>query len=1719
MPHPEPGATNPLQRLCARHGIAWTWQDVFGRVHEVPESSLRALLKAAGAPADTDEDVATALTKAERDLWQRVLPPVVVVRETALPASTVLRLPRADRDQHLELYIEREDGTRESRTVEPFHLEQIDAAIVDGTELVALRLPLPAAPLGYHHVRIARGADTLAGLMLVVVPERCYEPEVLRGTGRVWGPGVQVYALRSKRNWGIGDFTDLQTVLEQWAARGAALVGTNPLHALFPHRPEQASPYSPSSRLFLNVLYIDPERVEDFSECEAARRLVGSAQFQERLQALRAQKLVDYPAVAQCKLRVLEMLYESFRSRHAGRDSARARAFEHFRQRGGMQLELHATYEALQERFHREDPRCWGWPVWPSEYRNPDSPAVARFRTEQRERIEFYQYLQWQADEQLGAVGRRALELNIGIGLYGDLAVSMDRGGAESWAAQSCLAGSVSVGAPPDEFNPAGQNWGLPPLVPRRLVDTAYAPFIALLRAAMRYNGALRIDHVMGLERLYWIPAGASPADGAYVSYPLDDMLGIVALESHRNACVVVGEDLGTVSERIREAMDRYGMLSCRLLYFERNEDGSYKAPADYPVRALAAVTNHDLPTVAGFWEGWDLLVRHELGQFPSEEHRQQQIVGRAQARAHLLLALEREGLLPEGVTVDPMSVPSMTSDLALALHVYLARAPAKLLVVQLDDVIGAVEQVNVPGTTEDRYPNWRRKLDIDLEDLARDERLVRFSVAIERERPAPPRAMRHAPMRGPRANIPRATYRLQLNASFTFRDAAALVPYLAELGISHIYCSPYFRARPGSTHGYDIVDHNAFNPEIGAAEDFEHLVATLREHGLGQILDMVPNHVGIMGADNAWWLDVLENGQASIYAPFFDIDWQPANPVLRGKVLTPVLGDPYGVVLERGELELRFERETGSFAVWYHQHRFPLNPRTYPAVLERALQVVSSAELESLCAAFRHLPTRDDLSPERITERNRDKEFHKRRLAALCEADHEVCEAVEAAVRALRGSPGDPSSFDALHELLERQPYRLAYWRVASDDINYRRFFDVNDLAALRMDNEAVFEATHRLVLDLLAEGKVDGLRIDHPDGLYDPAQYFSRLQERVAAMAGATLPAALPENDRRELPLYLVVEKITAGFERLPTSWPVHGTTGYRFANMVNGLLVDASAKSRMERIYRSFTGTASAWSEVVYEAKRHILDTSLAAELNVLANQLVRIAQSDRRTRDFTLNSLREALAEVIACFPVYRTYVAEGVSADDRRYIEWAISSARRRRPATDPAIFDFVRAVLMLEVPAGNETVPDAVRSFAMKFQQVTAPVTAKGVEDTALYRFNRLVSLNEVGGEPDSFGVSVSAFHADAQHRARQWPHELLATSTHDTKRSEDVRARIDVLSEMPGEWRAMVERWHRMNRSRRREVDGRPAPSADDEYLLYQTLVGSWPLEELDEPALAAYTERIEAYMIKAAREAKRRTSWSSTNAEYEDALRQFIRAALEPREGNLFLAEMIAARRRIARFGLYNGLSQTLCKLTAPGVPDIYQGNELWDFSLVDPDNRRPVDYDRRRTLLAGIRSLSAAAGKDLAGQVRSLTDSLEDGRGKLYLTWRCLQLRRARSALFDEGDYLPLRTTGERSAHLCAFARRRQHELVVVLVPRLYARLLGDREEPPLGRAVWGDTSIELPRRVSTQALENVLDGARIRLQERNGRRFAYAGDVLASFPVGLLATPVSAEEVRP
>ncbi len=908
--------------------------------------------------------------------------------------------------------------------------------------------------------------------------------------------------------------------------------------------------------------------------------------------------------------------------------------------------------------------------------------------------------------------------------------------------------------------------------------------------------------------------------------------------------------------------------------------------------------------------------------------------------------------------------------------------------------------------------------------------------------------------MSTPRPRIPTATYRLQFNRHFTFVQARQIVPYLHSLGVSDCYASPYFQAGAESLHGYDITDHNKLNAAVGTREEYDAWVAELHAHEMGQLLDFVPNHMGIAEPQNLWWADVLENGPSSPYAAYFDIDWQPLKSGLRDKVLIPILGDQYGRVLERGELKVHYD--AGRFFLRYFEHEFPIAPGTYRHILQIALDRLAAhknedffAELQSILTALEYLPRRTECDRERIAERAREKEVIKRRLDRRCQEAPLVQEAVEKALTTINGNPGDSRSFDALDALLSEQAYRLAFWRVAAEEINYRRFFDINDLAAIRMEVPEVFAAAHRLVLKLVASGAVSGLRIDHPDGLYLPNEYFEKLQQRVARALQMDLPV-----DRRAT--YLLAEKILSGDEELRRDWPVHGTTGYDFMNDVIGVLVDSGAERAITTTFHKFIGHNLHFGHLVYAKKRLVMRLSLANDINVLGAMFDRISEKNRWYRDYTLDALTLAVQETIACFPVYRTYIAphRPISDTDRSVIERAITAAKRRNPALEASVFDFLRDILLFRFP---ENLDQAARAehvdFVLKFQQTTGPIMAKGWEDTTFYIYNRLAALNEVGGEPQRFGLTIENFHRRNLERQQKWPASLLATTTHDTKRSEDVRARMAVLSEMPEEWRRALSRWRTLNKRWKKSIHENEAPSGNEEYLLYQTLLGAWPLarfRELNDEARSVFVRRIQDYMAKALKEAKLNTSWVQPNDLWDSAVADFIARILDPSPKNRFLDSFIPLAEEVARAGAMNSLSQTLLKLAAPGVPDIYQGNEIWDFSLVDPDNRRPVDYATRREMLDSL-------GK---AKPEELLDHWRDGRIKLFLTQRLLHLRRENPGLFQRGSYEPIIPSGQFADCCIAFVREHQGKSLVVLAPRLTSKI----GFPPIGQA-WGDTTVQV------------------------------------------------------
>jgi (1->4)-alpha-D-glucan 1-alpha-D-glucosylmutase len=918
------------------------------------------------------------------------------------------------------------------------------------------------------------------------------------------------------------------------------------------------------------------------------------------------------------------------------------------------------------------------------------------------------------------------------------------------------------------------------------------------------------------------------------------------------------------------------------------------------------------------------------------------------------------------------------------------------------------------------------------------------------------------------------ATARLQFHKDFTLDAAAALVPYFASLGISHLYASPLLKSRPGSTHGYDIVDHNQIDPELGSEEALQRLVAELRRHDMGLVLDIVPNHMGVGGADNAWWLDVLEWGRASVYAEYFDIDWDPPDASLRGRMLAPFLGSPYGDCLANKELTLQFDPEDGRLFIGYYTHRFPVNPRDYPSIL-----LTEGGPLEEVARKFGD-----------ISSTNRDT---MRRDAAAARAELRSPDFAQAISECLRAyDPATETGRDHLHRLLERQNYRLAWWRAATDEINWRRFFDVNGLAGVRVEVPAVFDDTHRTILRLYTEGLIDAVRIDHVDGLADPRGYCRKLR-RLLDTAQQHRPPEL-----RQERAGLWIEKILAPQESLAAEWLTDGTTGYDYMNDVSGVLHDPAGEEPLTTLWSGLTGRPASFEVEAMAARRQILRESLSSELFSTAAAIARIARRDLSTRDYTLTAIRRALVEILVHFHVYRIYAGlGGMSETDLREMDWAMADARRTVRPTDRDLLELIGQWLsgdgIRQVPAGSRR-QERMRAM-VKFQQLSAPTAAKSVEDTTFYRFGRLISRNEVGTEPSQFAISPAAYHAAMRNRRKSLPRALSATATHDHKRGEDSRARLAVISEIPGEWEAALNRWTRLNASLKRDLGG-PAPDACDEIMLYESMIGAWPLglSADDRDGVAALEERLAAWQEKALREGKRHSGWAVPNTEYETACRDFLHQVMHPDRRSRVLYEIADFVERIAAPGAINALSQAVLRITSPGVPDLYQGTEYWDFSLVDPDNRRPVDF--------AVRQASLQADVSPA----TLLPDWKDGRIKQAVIARCLRYRAAAGGLFVEGSYTPLRVEGPRAENVLAFARIFEGRASLSVVTRLPAQLSSIGARPLPDPTVWDGTFIVSPRNFIGRRTLDVLAGEKGAGGEVTGR--LPVNNILATLPVAVL-----------
>ncbi len=972
-------------------------------------------------------------------------------------------------------------------------------------------------------------------------------------------------------------------------------------------------------------------------------------------------------------------------------------------------------------------------------------------------------------------------------------------------------------------------------------------------------------------------------------------------------------------------------------------------------------------------------------------------------------------------------------------------------------------------------------------------------------------------------ARPPRSTYRLQMHEDFQFKHAQAIVPYLRTLGIGDAYASPIFEARPHSKHGYDVTRHDRLNPELGGKEAFEPFAAALKQAAMGLLLDIVPNHMGV-GNDSVWWQDVLENGRASRYSGYFDIDWTPLKQDMQHKLLLPILGKQYGEELEDGNIQVKFAE--GKARIAYYDHLMPIAPRTIPFIfpVERDAEFGVPATLRALLGQFEQLPPHETTEPSLVALRREMLTDLKPQLAdALRSAA--LASVLAKAAAAINGTKGDAHSFDALHELLEIQPYRLASWKTSSEQINYRRFFDVNDLVGLRMENPAVFAETHCLIRELLGRGQITGLRIDHCDGMFNPREYLVRLQELFVA-ARCFGPAAkeatgtgieqqvidaVQTHDwaHARLPLYCVVEKILEPGEVLPTDWPVQGTSGYDFVHFANQLFIQPKNQKRFNSFYTEVLGERVRPERILYDSKRMILDSSLSSELHVLTNLLSQIAGVDRRARDFTDKILEAVLRETIACFPVYRTYIDERghYSDHDRKVIHDAVVKAKHQAPVLDASAFDFLERVLLLGGRAGrdpsrdhDEAYGEAQLYFALKFQQLTGPVMAKSVEDTSFYVYNRFISSNEVGSSMEAFGIKPEVLHEANQKRQKHTPHTMLTTSTHDTKRSEDVRCRLNVLSEMPDEWASRVRTWQQLNAKYKSPVGGQLAPDANEEYLIYQTIVGVWPWEMTSPDQRAELVKRLQEYMTKALSEAKVNVSWVTPNPEYTQAVTEFLAKILTPDESGSetpFVADLLAFLEPVRRFGAVNSLALMVLKATVPGVPDFYQGTEMWDLSLVDPDNRRPVDYRRRSQALSAM--LARANPAAVAAETLA---SLEDGRVKLWAMQRVLALRNERLDVFEQGEYRALSASpSEQEEHVFAYLRG---EEVLVVLPRFAYTLACARGSSGLALGdTWSDLAVILPEGAASR-WTNIFTGERVDV----GDGKLLLSQAFACFPVAVL-----------
>ncbi|MBX9740532.1 MAG: malto-oligosyltrehalose synthase [Beijerinckiaceae bacterium] len=1542
--------------LARRLGVASSYKSQTGFV-QTDIGVQRALIEAMGYPAHSLAHVRESLARLAGKRHPSLAPWLV----RASGAAGRLDLP---------------DDVR--ATMSGWRLSGDDGSVLERKE--AGGVTLPALAPGYYDLAIDAGGTAVSTLLLVSEP-RCYLPDVFAtDDARGWGLTAQVYGLKSDSNLGIGDLSDVARLATASGRCGASFLGLSPLHALFQSDRTKISPYSPSTRLFLETLYLDPSAI-DVPGLDLAPL---SAELAPSIAQMRAAGLVDYAGVWSVKKRLLERAFEAFRA------SGGQAAFEARRAAFGEPLELHATFEALSEHFLHQG---HAWPgVWPADYFDPTSASVAKFRRDHQDKIAFHAWLQVMADDQLARAGRVARDSGMEIGLYRDLAVGADRFGSEVWANPERYALALSVGAPPDPLGPQGQNWGFPPFDPIALEDQKFAGFRDLVASNMRHAGAIRIDHAFQLQRLFLVPPGQTAAGGGYVAFPFEAMLAVLRIESHRHRCMVIAEDLGTNPQGFSEAIMQSGILSYRILSFERTRTGDFQPPSVYPRAAMAAITTHDLPTFKGWLRGYDIDLRSCFAVY-DEKLADAERVARKRDVAAWREALQDEQL--SGALDDPAAARSE------ALR-YLARAPSMLLAVQCEDVLDELNQANLPGPS-DGHPNWRRRLGETIEEMsAPGGKLARTGAVLSQEGRST--RARESALSGP---PPRATYRLQFHAGFTFDQACEILPYLAELGVSHVYASPIQAAQKGSTHGYDVIDPRIINPELGGEAAFERFVTELRRNGLKLLLDIVPNHMGV-GADNPFWFSVLQWGEDSPHADVFDIDWR--RPGAGGKLVLPVLGAAYGDALRAGELKLAFDQDRSGFVIAHHDAVFPVCPRDFGDLLrQRSLrlgaQTHAGAVLKRLAKAYEAVADLPD-APARAGSLERG-------LAALS-GEESIERAIEETLEDYN------SSARLLDGLIKRQAYRLAHWRLAASELNYRRFFEINTLGGVRVEDPRIFELTHALILRLAREGKIDGLRIDHIDGLADPGGYLEMLQAAVG-------PG-----------FYVVAEKILEPGEDL-RDWPISGTTGYDALNEIDGLLVDRTSRDKIETLYRDVVGVKELYHDALVAAKKMCLERSFGSESQAIVQDLLAIAQTEGAGQDLSAAALGRAVAGFVVGLPVYRTYAGvTGADDADRRLIAETLEAAQAHVLPGDDRALRFLGQVLCGDL---DPRAPELARRARLRVEQLTGPVMAKSLEDTLFYRHAPVLALNEVGGDPEQFGLTRAEFDKKVAHRAQRWPGSMIATSTHDTKRGEDARARLFALTADADAWRSVATRF----------LASTEGPDANDRYLLAQTLIGAWPAEWLDrspaQPQIDSFRERCEAFFIKALREAKRHSSWTDPDEAYESAAKACLAAVLRVEHPAFAVIQDACAGVAVA--GAMNGMARTILKATLPGVPDFYQGTEVWDFSMVDPDNRRPVDF---ASLAQSLRDEQTPA---------TLLADWRSGRVKQFTIRKLLQDRAARPDLYAFGDYQP--RAAEQGV---AFERAHEHQRLYVHVP-LGTRLAAHIQMKHMpGPEALGPAKLQLP-----------------------------------------------------